>query len=323
MKKKQVSVTIVISILNEENSIESLLQGFNQQTVHPEKVIIVDGGSNDSTLELVNSYKKNKNFSLQVLSLIKTNRSQARNIGIQQANTEIIVITDAGCIPKPDWLEKIIQPFFDEPKTEVVAGFYDPSPQNQFEEIVANATSTRSWNFNPSTFLPSSRSVAFTKKIWEKVGGYDEVLAHNEDLPFAEKLKKTAKYWKVVPEAQVIWRQPTSISELMNKLGRYAIGDLESHHERHVKKIQSAVWRMGILVVAGVPLIFMTLSVLRFLGFSLFGLYVIGTWIKHCRAFQNLSYFYYAPLIQVSVDIALFQSWVYFHLQRLSKPAFS
>lgn len=322
MKKNQIPVTTVISVLNEESSIVHLLNGLEEQTVDPSEVIIVDGGSTDSTLRLLHEYQK-QNLNLKILSLTKANRSQARNAGIERAKTEVIVVTDAGCVPKPNWLEKITQPFFDAPKTEVVAGFYDPDPQNQFEEIVANVTSIRPWNFDQETFLPSSRSVAFTKTIWRKVGKYSEKLSHNEDLPFAESLKKSSKHWKVVKDAQVIWRQPTSISELMSKLQRYALGDLESGHERHSQKIRAAVWRIAALFAFAFPLFFMQWIWAWLIGIGFFCLYIFGTWIKHRRALRNPSYFFLAPVIQLAVDVALVQGWIEYYLARASKSPFS
>ena len=321
--KKKIPVAVVVSIFNEEQTIEQLLQGLNDQTVQPEEIIFVDASLDEKTLKKIRNFPLVKDGSRSYMQRGGTNRSQARNIGIEQAFTEIVVITDAGCIPKSDWLEKITQPFFDDPKTEVVAGFYDPDPKNQFEEIVANVTSIRPWNFDPQVFLPSSRSVAFTKTIWKKVGKYPEELSHNEDLPFAESLKKASKHWKVAKDAQVIWRQPKSISELMAKLQRYALGDLESGHERHSQKIRTAVWRLATLLAFAFPLLFMHWQWAWVIGVGFFCLYILGTWVKHRRAFRNLKYFFLAPLIQLAVDIALVQGWIEYYLARVSKSPFS
>ena len=39
-------------------------------------------------------------------------------------------------------------------------------------------------DIDPQTFLPSSRSIAFTKEAWAAVGGYPEWLDYCEDLLF-------------------------------------------------------------------------------------------------------------------------------------------
>ena len=76
-------------------------------------------------------------------------------------------------------------PFDDPDPPDVVAGFFRvatrarpsrrrsaPPPCPTVEEI------------DPARFLPSSRSVAFTRRAWEQVGGYPEWLDYCEDLVF-------------------------------------------------------------------------------------------------------------------------------------------
>ncbi len=317
MKVHQLPITIVIPVLNEEQTIDSLLQSLEQQTAQPSEILFVDGGSIDSTLSIIKEYKK-----IRVHQLPKSNRSQARNYGIKKASSEIIIVTDAGCIPKNDWLEKITAPLLIE-YADVVAGFYDTNPQNQFEEIVSNVTSVRPWNFDEKTFLPSSRSLAFTKKVWKEVKGYPEELNTCEDLVFAERLKKSAKKWVVKKEAQVIWKQPKTLTSLMEKVTNYALGDLEAEYERHTKKIRSAMWRIGILLGLGLPLLFVPFSMIKFFGIGLFVLYIIGCWMKHRIVIKSITYFVYAPLIQFAVDVALFQAWLEYQFARASKSPFS
>lgn len=305
-------VTVVIPILNEVKSIDALIEGLINQTLSPTEVILVDGGSKDRTVEKIKNWQEKKlPFSMTLMERAGANRSVARNIGIKQANTEIVALTDAGCVPKKDWLEKLIEPFEKDKKTEVVAGFYDPAPKNWWEDIIADYTSVRDWNFNPETFLPSSRSLAITQQIWEKVHGYPENLDTCEDLIFAEKLKKTAKHWKVVREAQVIWNQPKTLSELSHKIHGYALGDLEAKYARHVKKIYSAMWRIIVLICVAIPGAFIGQPYMRLFGLSFFALYAFGSIAKHPRMLKYPLAILVLPIIQITVDFALVQALIY------------
>ena len=54
-------------------------------------------------------------------------------------------------------------------------------------------------------FLPATRSMAFRKEVWKKIGGFDENLSHNEDYAFANKIKKLGFKIKFVQDAVVNW----------------------------------------------------------------------------------------------------------------------
>ena len=75
------------------------------------------------------------------------------------SDADTIVATDAGCILKKDWFEKITQPFTNR-NIDVVAGFYKPITNSVFEKCFSTYTCTMSDQVT-ADFLPSSRSFAF------------------------------------------------------------------------------------------------------------------------------------------------------------------
>ena len=307
-------VTVVVPVLNEAKSISLLLESLKKQTLSPTEVVVVDGGSTDETIQIVKKWQEKTKWKLTLIEEKGANIAKARNVGIDHSHTEVIALTDAGCIPKENWLQLLTMPFHEDPHTEVVAGFYDPKPENWFENILADFTCVRDWNFNVDTYLPSSRSLALTKKIWKKAGKYPEQLARCEDLVFAENVKRVSKHWVVKKEAQVIWHQPKNLSELSDKVYGYANGDLDAKYERHLRKIHAAKWRVLVLLVVAVPMLFLANTFLRIFGVSIIGLYVFGTWGKHVRMLSNPFAFVVLPLVQLTVDFSLVQALIYHKL---------
>ena len=56
-------VSLIITVLNEEKTVVSLLESIAKQSLLPNEIIIVDGGSSDKTVGLI------KNFSSSKLSI--------------------------------------------------------------------------------------------------------------------------------------------------------------------------------------------------------------------------------------------------------------
>lgn len=306
------SLSVIVPVLNEEKSIDALLTGLTKQTLPPNEVIIVDGGSADQTWQILKKWQGDKlAFDLVLIEKKNANRSVSRNLGIKRASSDVVALTDAGCVPKPDWLELLTEPFVTDRNTQVVAGFYDPAPKSWWEDVLAQYTSVRDWNFHESIFLPSSRSIAFTKQIWEAVGKYPEELDTCEDLVFATHLKENATGWRVVKEAQVIWQQPKTLSELSHKIYQYALGDLEARYERHVRKIHSALWRAIVLLGFAVPSALVGQSVLRMVGVVLLVMYLLGSIGKQVRMLKYPWVVVVLPLLQLTVDSALIQAFIY------------
>jgi hypothetical protein len=74
-------------------------------------------------------------------------------------------------------------------------------------------------------FLPSSRSVAFRKHAWARVGGYPEWLDYCEDLVFDMRLKETGHRFAFVPDALVYFRPRSNLRAFFLQYYRYARGD--------------------------------------------------------------------------------------------------
>jgi cellulose synthase/poly-beta-1,6-N-acetylglucosamine synthase-like glycosyltransferase len=103
-------ISVIIPARNEEKNIPALLNALSQQSYPKNKfeIIVVDDFSTDRTADVV------KEFLLPDLLLIQPqinaeNSSKKKSIeaAIQKSKGELIVTTDADCIPLNNWLETI------------------------------------------------------------------------------------------------------------------------------------------------------------------------------------------------------------------------
>lgn len=222
-------VSFITTVYNEETTISALLESVFKQSKLPDEIIIVDGGSSDRTVTKIKSEKlKIKNYDGKFKIIVKKgNRAVGRNEAIGNASNEIIVCSDAGCILDKNWVKNIIEPFND-PKVDVVAGYYKGKPKNIFQKCLVPYVLVTEDKLNPAEFLPATRSMAFKKSVWKKVGGFDEKYSHNEDYVFAQKLKKTGTNIIFEGNAVVYWIPRKNIKDAFIMFFRFAVGDSEA-----------------------------------------------------------------------------------------------
>jgi glycosyltransferase involved in cell wall biosynthesis len=217
-------VSLILTVLNEGESIRGVLDTLAAQTRPPDEVVIADGGSRDNTVAILRDYAATGRLPLRVIEAPGANISQGRNAAIRVTTGDIIAATDAGVRCAPDWLERLTAPFAD-PQTKVVAGFFRPDVRNVFEMAMGATVLPEARDVNPKTYLPSSRSVAYLKSAWEAVGGYPEWLDYCEDVIFDLKLRRHAGAFVFAPEAAVHFRPRGSLRAFARQYYLYARGD--------------------------------------------------------------------------------------------------
>ena len=218
-------MSVIATVLNERPSIAALLESLAEQTRPPDEIVIVDGGSTDGTWERLQAAEAEGPLPLRALSLPGANISAGRNHAIAAARHSVIAATDAGVRLAPDWLEHLVAPFAAENPPDVVGGVFVSAPQSLFERTLGAITLPRPDELQAESFLPSSRSVAFTKAIWENVGGYPEWLDYCEDLVFDLAMRRQEGQFALSTDAVVYFRPRPTLRAFAKQYYRYARGD--------------------------------------------------------------------------------------------------
>lgn len=297
-------ISFIATVLNESKNIDNFLRSIFNQTEPIEDIIIVDGGSIDDTVSKIANFKFPNSASKAKIKLIfkKGNRSVGRNEAIRKSSNEIIVCSDAGCILDKDWINNIIKSFASS-KVDVVAGYYSGIAKTVFQKCLIPYVLVMPDRINVNYFLPASRSMAFRKSIWKKVGGFDEKYSNNEDYVFARKLIKQGA--KIVFEKRAIayWTPRDNLKDAFIMFYRFAKGDAESHIFR--PKVIMIFFRY----VIGLIFVFFYVITKSYLIFNALYLilfaYILWSIIKNFKYVGNIAALYYLPLIQITSDIAI------------------
>jgi glycosyltransferase involved in cell wall biosynthesis len=237
-------VTLIVTVLNEARSLPALLNSIAAQTRQPDEVIVCDGGSTDGTLEGLHAETR---FPLRVIERPGSNISEGRNAAIEAATGDVIASTDAGVRLDPRWLEKLVEHTGqDGLSSHTVAGFFLPDVHTPFEIAMGATVLPQLSEIDPATFLPSSRSVAFTKAAWRAVGGYPEWLDYSEDLIFDFALRDKFGAFAFAPEAIAYFKPRSSLKSFFRQYYLYARGDGKANLwlKRHL--IRYATYLIGL-----------------------------------------------------------------------------
>jgi len=256
-EENRASVSLISTVRNEAQSVKAWFDSLLLQTRLPDEVVIVDGGSMDSTVEILKEYAQSSSIPIRVIDVAEANIARGRNIAIQNARHPIVVCTDFGCMLDRDWLRNLVRPFEIDEELEVSAGFYKVSGKNSLEKVFAHFFIMDLAEYDPGSFLPSSRSLAMRKTFWARVGGYPEWLSDaGEDTLFDFQAKKLSAKWAFVPQAIVSWRPPTTILKMFKVHYRYSRGDgeagtLASHYWKKAEIQLGLVLSLGAFLLVG------------------------------------------------------------------------
>ena len=134
-------VSLVVPVKNEADSIESLMSSVAGQTRRPDEMIIVDGGSEDGTPEIVEDWVNRRSLSdwARVVRVDDATPGKGRNIGVANARYNWIAFTDAGIRVEQPWLERLIEVAERDNQIDVVYGSYEPVTETLFERCAALA----------------------------------------------------------------------------------------------------------------------------------------------------------------------------------------
>ena len=246
----EVEVSLVATIKNEEPSIDAFLDSLFQQSQRPDEVILVDGGSTDATVARIRA-RAELEHSIRLIEACDVNIAEGRNLAIGHARGHVIAVADGGTVLEHRWLERLVRPLLTQDGVSVSSGFYEPGGRNWLERAISVVITPHISEINHSDFLPSSRSVAFLREWWERVGGYPEWLQHCEDLVFDLALRDAGATFCFVPDARVTWRARRTLAGFFRQYFNYARGDGHAHlwTRRHAIRY-SAYIAGGVLALA-------------------------------------------------------------------------
>ncbi len=200
-KNASTRISVIIAARNEEQNIGQLLQALEQQSYPKQffEVIVADDHSTDKTAEVVKQYPGVKLLQLED-DEINSYKKKAIETGIGAATGELIVTTDADCIPQKEWLS-IMASFYEEKKSSFIAAPVSYNCNSSVLQIfqamdfmilqgVTGASVYRSVHS-----MCNGANLAYKRKLFYDVKGFEGIdnFASGDDMLLMHKIWKKNK----------------------------------------------------------------------------------------------------------------------------------
>lgn len=248
MKADLPFISIMLPVRNEAKFIESTLEQLYRQDYDKNRyeVLIGDGESDDDTVAIANDFAlQHPDFKLRVINNPKRRSSAARNLAIENAQGDYVLLIDGHVhIPTATLLSNYGRAAIDQ-NAKVIGR---PQPLNppgisQFQRTLALARSSFLAHSGESFIYsdhagwtsPISIGVMYHKSIFTKVGLFDENFDAAEDLEFNYRLEKAGYQCYTSSDFTVNYYPRENLTGLFKQMQRYGYGRalfINKHPER-------------------------------------------------------------------------------------------
>lgn len=249
MQSKDIRISLVIPVYNEERYLPACLDAVAGQTVALHEVIVVDNNCTDKTAEIARRYPF-----VTLLQEPRQGRAYAQDTGFRHATGDVLGRIDADARLHADWAETVCAKLGSADAITGRGRFYDMPAPRTLSWLQVLAYQYLQWPFG-RTFVLWGANMAMTKTAWQSIA--QDMLAHpslDEDIIVSLQLKRRGKRIAFEPSLLVdasLRRNQLSPVEIVRYMSTWPRDYWVC--KRYVQAVLIAVLT-GVVIVVGVPL---------------------------------------------------------------------
>jgi glycosyltransferase involved in cell wall biosynthesis len=242
LKSVPQAITAIIPTYNRALYLANAIDSVLGQTVPPYELIVVDDGSVDSTREILKSFGDR----IRVIHKENGGKASALNVGLQNANGELIWIFDDDDVALPNCLEKLSAALVDHPECGFSYGGYDHliefeggkskviDPDLRIDKSVDFRISVleRCYIFQPGMLVRRS--------VFEAVGPFNESLVRSQDY---EMLLRITRVFSGIEVSAILFHQRQHLGVRGSADAPVARGRTESSWIKYDNLIFSEIYK--------------------------------------------------------------------------------
>lgn len=177
-------ISLILPTWNAAATIGAALDSAFGQTHPPREIIVVDDGSTDGTVQVLDPYRDRIRYVYQP----NAGPSAARNQGIALATCELIAFLDADDLLPPDALATLHAELAQDPQLDIVQG-----QVRDFTNVNGELV------FDEPRYGMNLGGALFRQTLWNELGGFDESMRLGEDIDFWMRTREQGVNRRAVP----------------------------------------------------------------------------------------------------------------------------
>lgn len=226
-RDRALAASVVIPVLNEEESIESCLERVLGQTVAEIEVIVADGGSTDGTRELVLAQAAG-DHRVRLVDNPRRLQSAGLNEALAASSGPFVIRLDGHSFVKPAYVERCLE-LLSSSGAAAVGGRMVPLPGGGAIESGIALAMARSWGAGPAKFHHAGPAGdvdtvylgAYRRAVLDEVGGWAEDVGVNEDYELNNRIRGAGHRIHYDPTLEVAYQPRSTFRSLARQYTRY------------------------------------------------------------------------------------------------------
>lgn len=249
--------SIIVPVYNRVDEVRDLLDSLSQQTSSDFEVVIVEDGSSVRCDGVVKEYSAK--ISIQYFYKENEGRSIARNYGLERANGEYFLFFDSDCVIPPEYIATL-KSALDANYTDCFGG--PDSAHSSFTDTqkAINYSMTsflttggiRGGKVQLEKFVPRTFNMGYSRKVWEKVGGFREMFS--EDIDMSTRIRQAGFSISLIRDAYVYHKRRTNLKAFCRQIYVFGMSRITLYllYPDSLKLVHwlPAVFVMGVMAMA-------------------------------------------------------------------------
>ena len=212
--------SIIVPVYNRPEEVADLLQSLKTQTDKGFEIILVEDGS---TIPALPQGYDASPLRLKYYKKSNEGRSIARNYGIEHADGDFFIFVDSDCILPPDYIAKLRKSMEENP-TDCFGGpdaahdsFTDTQKAINYAMTAFLTTGgIRGGKVSMEKFTPRTFNMGFSRKVYEKVGGFREMFS--EDIDMSTRIRLAGFSIMLYPDVAVFHKRRGNLKKFWKQV---------------------------------------------------------------------------------------------------------
>lgn len=281
--------SLIVPVYNRPDEIADLLESLSRQTDKDFELVLTEDGSTVPCREEVERYADR--LDIQYFSKSNEGRSIARNHGMQHARGEYFVFVDSDCILPPDYFESLRRQL-SQTGADCFGGpdaahesFTDTQKAINFAMTAFLTTGgIRGGKVQMEKFVPRTFNMGFSRRVWEKVGGFREMFS--EDIDMSTRIRQAGFAPQLFRDVRVFHKRRGNLAKFWRQVHVFGMSriTLQLLYPGSMKLVH---WLPAVFTIGAAALILLGIFVSPWWLLPL-GVYIVALWISAIAATRSL-----------------------------------